>query len=94
MAVSRSKGYDAKQWLPNQLPGVTPVCPEELQRRKAGDQPRENMFGSITILDPGRMNHYKEKQAQNVDDDVALATQGALAPIITADPPFSVVFTV
>jgi hypothetical protein len=24
---------------------------------------------------------------------VALATQGALAPVITADPPFSVVFT-
>ena len=62
--------------------------------RKAGDQPRENMFGSITILDPGRMNHYNEKQAQNVDDDVAFANQGALAPVITADPPFSVVFTV
>jgi hypothetical protein len=52
------------------------------------------MFGSITILDPGRMNHYNEKQAQNVDDDVAFATQGALASVITADPPFSVVFTV
>jgi hypothetical protein len=40
------------------------------------------MFGSITILDPGRMNHHNEKQAQNVDDHVALATQGALAPVI------------
>jgi hypothetical protein len=78
----------------NKLPGVTPVCPDELQPRKTGDQTRENMFGSIAILDPGRMNHHNEKQAQNVDDDVALATQGALAPIITADPPFSVVFTV
>jgi hypothetical protein len=78
----------------NQRPGVSPVCPDELQPRKAGDQPRENMFGSITILDPGRMNHYSEKQAQNVHDDVAFATQGALAPVITADPPFSVVFTV
>ena len=78
----------------NQLPGVTPVCPDEPQPRKAGDQPRENIFGSITILDPGRMNHHNEKQAQNVYDDVALATQGALAPVITADPLFSVVFTV
>ena len=78
----------------NKLPGATPVCPDELQPRKTGDQPRENMFGSIAILDPGRMNHHNQKQAQNVDDDVALATQGALAPIITADPPFSVVFTV
>ena len=40
------------------------------------------------------MNHHNEKQAQNVDDDVALATQGVLAPVITADLPFSVVFTV
>src|SRR5271165_5417805 len=38
------------------LPGVTPVCPNELQPRKAGDQPGEYLFGSITILDPGRMD--------------------------------------
>ena len=30
------------------------------------------------------MNHHNEKQAQNVYDDVALATQSALAPVITA----------
>ena len=38
----------------NQLAGITSVCPDELQPRKAGDQPREYMFGSITVLDPGR----------------------------------------
>jgi len=38
------------------------------------------MFGSITILDPGRMNHHNEKQGQNVDDDVALATKVRLPP--------------
>ena len=52
------------------------------------------MFASITVLDPGRMDHHNEKQTQNVDDDVALAPQGVLAPVIAPDPPFSVVFAV
>ena len=78
----------------NQLPGVTPVCSDEPQPRKAGDQPRENIFGSITILDPGRMDHHDQKQTKDVDDYMTLATQDALARVIAADPPFSVVFTV
>jgi hypothetical protein len=34
------------------------------------------------------MNHHNEKQAQNVYDDVALATQGALAPDHNRGSPF------
>src|SRR5271165_6143595 len=78
----------------NQLAGVTPVCPNELQPRKAGDQPGEYLFGSITILDPGRMDHHDQKQTKDVDDYMTLTTQDALARVIAADPPFSVVFTV
>jgi hypothetical protein len=59
----RNSGYPF-----NQLAVVTSVSPDEFQPRNAGD-PREYMFGSITVLDPGAM----KKQAQNVDDDVALA---------------------
>ena len=40
------------------------------------------------------MDHHNEKQTKNVDDDVALAPQGVLAPVIAPDPPFSVVFAV
>jgi hypothetical protein len=78
----------------NQLAGVTPDWPNKLQPRKAGDQPGEYLFGSITILDPGRMDHHDQKQTKDVDDYMTLTTQDALARVIAADPPFSVVFTV
>src|SRR5439155_15436864 len=62
--------------------------------REAGDQGRQDRFGSITVLDPRRMHHHDEEQPEDIDDDVALAPADALAPIIAPDPPFSVVFTV
>jgi hypothetical protein len=40
------------------------------------------------------MHHHDQKQPQDIDDDVALAPTDALAAVIAADPPFSVVFTV
>jgi hypothetical protein len=40
------------------------------------------------------MDEHDEKQPEDIDDDVALAPPDALAAIIAAGPPFSVVFTV
>jgi hypothetical protein len=40
------------------------------------------------------MDHHDEEQPQDIDHDVALATADALAAVIAADPPFSVVCTV
>jgi hypothetical protein len=40
------------------------------------------------------MHHHDEEQPQDIDDDVALATADALAAVIAAGPPFSVVLTV
>jgi hypothetical protein len=40
------------------------------------------------------MHHDDQQQPQDIDDNVALAPPDALAPVIAAGPPFSVVFTV
>jgi hypothetical protein len=40
------------------------------------------------------MHHHDEEQPEDIDHNVALATADALAAVIAADPPFSVVFTV
>jgi len=40
------------------------------------------------------MDHHDQKQTKDVDDYMTLTTQDALARVIAADPPFSVVFTV
>jgi hypothetical protein len=39
------------------------------------------------------MDHHRQEQAEGVHDQVALAAVYLLAGIITARPPFSVVFT-
>ena len=41
-----------------------------------------NLLGSIAVLNAGRMDQHK-----HVDDYMAFATQGALSPVIAADPP-------
>jgi hypothetical protein len=40
------------------------------------------------------MHDDDEEQPEDIDDAVALAPADALAAVIAADPPFSVVFTV
>ena len=40
------------------------------------------------------MHYHDEEQPEDIDDDVALAPTDALAAVIAAGPPFSVVFTV
>ena len=78
----------------DELAGVPPIGPDQCQSRQAGDECPEHLFGPITILDPGRMHHHDEEQPQDIDDDVALAPADALAAVIAADPPLSVVLTV
>ncbi len=78
----------------DELARVAPIRPDELQSREAGNQGCQNLFGSIAVLDAGRMDHHDEEQPQDINDDVALATADALAAVIAPDPPFSVVCTV
>jgi len=53
----------------------------------------QHEFCSIPILDVGRMNHYGEYQPEDVDEQMALATGYLFPCVVTARPPFSVVFT-
>jgi hypothetical protein len=78
----------------DELARVSPIRPDELQSREAGDQRRQDRFGAIPILDPSGMHHHDQEQPQDIDDDVALAPTDALAAVIAPDPPFSVVLTV
>ena len=78
----------------DELAGVPPIGPDQFQSRKAGDECPEHLFGPITVLDPRRMHYDNQEQPEDIDDDVALAPAYALAAVIAAAPPFSVVFTV
>jgi hypothetical protein len=40
------------------------------------------------------MDHDNQQETENIDHDMALAPTDALAAVIAADPPFSVVFAV
>ena len=53
----------------------------------------QNQLGSIPVLDIGGVNHYGQKQAHGVHYDVALAPEDFFTCVISAMPPFSVVFT-
>ena len=78
----------------DELAGVPAIGPDQLQSREAGDQRRQHLFGPIAVLNPRRMDDDDEEQAEDIDDNVALAAAYALTPIIAPDPPFSVVLTV
>ena len=78
----------------NELASVSPVSPDELQAREAGDQRRQNRFGPVAVLDPRRVHQHHEEQPEDIDHDMALAPAEALAAVIAPEPPFSVVFTV
>ena len=78
----------------DELASISPIRPDQLQSREAGDQCRQDLFGPVAVLHSSRMDNDDEKQPQDIDDDVALAPPDALAAVIAPEPPFSVVFTV
>ena len=73
---------------------VPSIRPDELQSREASDQRRQDRFGPVAVLDPRRVHHHHQKQSEDIDHDMALASADALTAVIAADPPFSVVLTV
>jgi hypothetical protein len=80
--------------LRDELARVPAIGPDQLQSREAGDECPQHRFGPIAVLDASGMHHHNEEQPQDINDNVALAPAEALAAVIVADPPFSVVFTV
>ena len=77
----------------NQLSSISSVGPDQLHSGKTSFGPFKQEFGSISILDIGRMNHNREHEPHRIDKKMSLAPLYFLASIVSARPPFSVVFT-
>ena len=77
----------------HQFAPIAAISPDQLQTRKAVAQTLHYQFCPVTILNVGRVNKYRQDQSHRVDDYMTLAPIDFLARIVTAQPTFSVVFT-
>ena len=77
----------------NQLPSVSRVGPDQLEPRGSPDQPVQDQFGSMPILDISGLDYDSQQHSHGVYDDMPFASRHLLARIIAARPPFPVVFT-
>ena len=72
---------------------IPAISPDQLQARKSSHQFRQDCIRSVPIRHIRRVDNDREDQSERVDDDMPLASLDLLAAIVTAQPPFSVVFT-
>ena len=77
----------------NQLSSVASVSPDQLEARKTPYQFIDNQLCSIPVLDISRVDYDGQQQTYGVYHDVPFAPRHLLTSVITARPPFSVVFT-
>lgn len=77
----------------NQLSRVASVRPDQLEAGETPYQFVDNKLSPIPVLDISRVGHDGQEQTHGVYHDVPLASRHLLASVITARPPFSVVFT-
>lgn len=77
---------------------VSGVADDALHEREAPARLPQQVFGAIAVLDVGRMDGDRQKQAQRVGQDVALAAErflsGIVAGRIERSPPLSAPFAV
>ena len=67
-----------------QFPGISSIDKDAAQPAKALQENRQDEFGSVAILNGGRMDHDMQNQAQRVHQKMALASQDLLACIVAA----------
>lgn len=72
---------------------VSAIGPNELETRKAARQRFEQEFPAIVILDVGFMHQHVYDQPIRVDEDMPFAPLYFLPTVISAYPPFWLVFT-
>ncbi len=77
----------------NQHARISAVSPDQLETFELPLQPAQHHLGTVAVLHVGRVNDDRQEQSQCVYDNMALATLDLLAGIVTANPLFSVVFT-
>ena len=72
----------------DQLAGIPPIGPDQLEPRELPDQLGQHQFGPVAVLDIGRMHDEGQEQTHGVYDNVPLATLDLLAGIVAARPLF------
>jgi len=77
----------------DQLSTVAAIRPNELQSRKLPLCFFQDLLGTVTVLNVGRVNDHTQQQTDCIDQNMPFPPLYLFARIITASPPFSVVFT-
>ena len=72
---------------------VCAIRPDQLETRKDPFERCKQALAAAVVLDVGFMHEYMQDQPIGIDQQVALAPLDLLAAIVTASPPFCVVFT-
>lgn len=73
-------------------PLVAGIADDPFDERELPARLAQQWFGSVAILDVGRVDHHAQQQTQRIRQDVALAAKGLLARIVARRverrPPF------
>ena len=77
----------------DQFSGVACVSPDQAHTPKSSFQFTYNQLRAISVLSVSGMHRHLQQQPCGIHYDVLLSTFDLLARVITARPPFSVVFT-
>jgi hypothetical protein len=88
-AASVAQSSDPRE----KLAGVASIGPDTAQAQERVREHAKQQLRAIAILDIGGVNDDGDQQPERVDEQVPLASTDFLARIVTARPPFSVVFT-
>jgi hypothetical protein len=71
---------------------VRAVSPDVFESWKAPSERSQEMFSSLLILDIGLMDQHLQDQTHGINEQMSLAPFDFLAAVITANPPFWLVF--
>ena len=73
-------------------PLVASIADDPFDERKLPTYLTQQRFGSIAVLNVGRVNHHAQQEAERIGQDMALAAKRPLARIVTRRverrPPF------
>src|SRR5262249_41027202 len=72
---------------------VRAIRPDELEAREAAREEGEQPFAALVVLEIGFMHQHRHQQAVGIHQDVPLPPLHCFAPVVTAEPPFWLVFT-
>ena len=72
---------------------VAAIGPDQAQPPMTTPHSFQYSFGSVLLLDAGRVHDHHQNQPQDINQQVTFAARHFLGAVVAALPPFSVVFT-